>query len=234
MQAFISSYHFSTYKKKFHHYRFSISWPRVLINGSVINPLGIDYYNRLIDSLLENDIHPVVTLYHWDLPQTIQELGGFLNPDFVGYFKHYADVLFEKFGDRVTKWITFNEPHKFCVDGYGTGEMAPGVKLSGIGEYLCAHHVLQAHAAVYQLYKTKYYRTQKGEIGISLVSRSFYVNDKSEANLIDDMQNFQVSIQHFNMSYYDNLFAIFLLQKARLVCESNLWTRWWLSSSNDR
>jgi beta-glucosidase/6-phospho-beta-glucosidase/beta-galactosidase len=184
----------TTTTKKFHHYRFSISWSRVLINGSVINPKGIDYYNRLIDSLLENKIHPVVTLYHWDLPQSIQDIGGFLNPNIVRYFKYYANILFEKFGDRVTKWITFNEPYKFCIEGYGIGTLAPGVKLSGIGDYLCGHHVLQAHAAVYHLYKTKYYSSQKGEIGIALVTRSFYVNNKSEENLIDDMQNFQVSI----------------------------------------
>jgi beta-glucosidase/6-phospho-beta-glucosidase/beta-galactosidase len=133
-------------------------------------------------------------MYHWDLPQAIQDLGGFTNPLFVNYFKHFADVLYENFGDRVKQWITFNEPFNYCIDGYCTGKMAPGIKASGIGEYLCAHHTLQAHSAAYHLYKEKYFENQQGKVGISLNSRFFYPKDESvEKDSADKLQEYRVS-----------------------------------------
>lgn len=164
----------------------------------IVNRKGIDYYNALIDSLIEQNIRPVVTLYHWDLPQFIQDNlngdGGLLSPEFAEAFRQYADVVFENFGDRVKDWITFNEPYAFCIEGYETGNFAPGVKSPGIGPYLCAHHVLQAHAATYHLYKEKYYPTQNGSVGICLNTRFFYRKDeKVDERLIDDAFNFQVS-----------------------------------------
>lgn len=89
----------------FKFYRFSISWPRILPNGSHtnINDLGLQYYDDLIDELLANDIQPIVTMFHWDLPQTLQDMGGMLNPVIVDYFVQYAKLLIEYFGDRVNK-----------------------------------------------------------------------------------------------------------------------------------
>lgn len=191
----------ATSKDQFHFYRFSVSWPRVLKDGFVLNPKGVEYYNKLIDLLIKNHIEPIITMYHFDLPQAIQDLGGFMNPLIAEYFSHFADILFENFGDRVKQWVTFNEPYQFCHYGYGTGEFAPGVKAPGVGEYLCGHHVLEAHAKVYHLYKRKYFSKQQGQIGISLNSRFFYPNDESVGKSLTD------EAQEFNLGWFAN--AIF-------------------------
>ncbi|XP_049791141.1 myrosinase 1-like [Schistocerca nitens] len=164
-------------------YRFSISWPRILPNGDldVINQAGIDYYNNLINLLLENDIQPVVTMYHWDLPQALQYIGGWPNPILADYFLEYARVLFDNFGDRVKWWTTFNEPITF-VRGYSTsGGQAPSQKARGIGNYLATHTVIRAHAKVYRLYDEQYRSKQNGRIGIT-VSTNWYepYNDEEE------------------------------------------------------
>lgn len=115
-------------------YRFSIAWSRVLPDGDIsnVNEKGIEYYNKIIDKLIEFNIKPMVTMYHYDLPAKLQEYGGLTNPIFVSYFEAYANLLFERFGDRVKYWITFNEPYDFCLDGYARGRHAPGLNLSGI------------------------------------------------------------------------------------------------------
>jgi beta-glucosidase/6-phospho-beta-glucosidase/beta-galactosidase len=141
---------------------------------------GIQYYHKLIDKLIENGIVPIATMYHFDLPQYLQELGGFLNPIFIEHFKNYADALFKHFGEKVKTWITFNEPYYTCIDGYSTGNMVPMVKASDIGgEYLCTHHTLIAHAKAYRLYKEKYFKQQQGRIGIAPNTRSFIKKDES-------------------------------------------------------
>lgn len=91
---------------KVHFYRFSLSWPRILPDGtlSLINEPGIDFYNRLIDALLAEGIQPMVTLYHWDLPQALQDFGGWLDEAVVGYFNDFARLCFQRFGDRVSRW----------------------------------------------------------------------------------------------------------------------------------
>lgn len=118
-------------------YRFSIAWSRVLPDGDIsnVNEKGIEYYNKIIDKLLELKIEPMVTMYHYDLPQKLQDFGGLTNSIFVSYFEAYANLLFERFGDRVKYWITFNEPSDFCLDGYSTGHHAPGMILSGTSFY---------------------------------------------------------------------------------------------------
>lgn len=101
-------------------YRFSIAWSRVLPTGDIskINEKGIQYYNRQIDKLIENKLEPMITMYHYDLPQNLQIFGGLTNPIVISYFEAYANLLFERFGNRVKYWITFNEPADFCVAGY--------------------------------------------------------------------------------------------------------------------
>jgi beta-glucosidase/6-phospho-beta-glucosidase/beta-galactosidase len=154
-----------------------VSWSRILPTGDItsLNEGGIAYYNRLIDALLAQNIQPVITMYHWDLPQTLQaNLGGWANPLIVEYFRTYADVLFKRYGDRVKRWITLNEPFNFCARGYGDGKAAPLVKNYGVGEYLCGHHIILSHAAIYELYGSKYRATQNGKVGITLNCENYF------------------------------------------------------------
>ncbi|XP_041794054.1 lactase-like b isoform X1 [Chelmon rostratus] len=157
---------------KLNHYRFSISWPRIIptgIKSDHVNEKGVQYYDDLINHLLENKITPVVTLYHWDLPQVLQEkYGGWQNISMVNYFNEFANLCFERFGNRVKYWITFNNPWSIAVEGYETGEHAPGLKLRGTGAYRAAHHIIKAHAKVWHSYDTQWRGKQKGLIGISL------------------------------------------------------------------
>uniref|UniRef100_A0A182XDX5 Beta-glucosidase n=1 Tax=Anopheles quadriannulatus TaxID=34691 RepID=A0A182XDX5_ANOQN len=145
-------------KVGFNYYRFSIAWSRLLPRGdqSSLNQGAVRYYNALINELLAHGIEPVVTMLHYDLPQYLQNLGGFASPLIVKV------------------WITHNEPYDFCVEGYGTGSTGPLVYATGVGEYLCAHHVLLSHAAAYQLYKERYRSQQGGKIGITLSGRYYY------------------------------------------------------------
>ncbi|KAG5673649.1 hypothetical protein PVAND_003677 [Polypedilum vanderplanki] len=169
----------------FNFYRFSISWSRILPDGAKTNQAGIDYYNNLINELIANGIEPMVTMYHWDLPQYIQDIGGWTNEVILDYFDHYADVLYDNFGDRVKKWITLNEPYIFCHDGYGTGRHAPAIESKGDGEYLCGHHALLAHVRAYHNYKNKYQATQRGEVGICLYSANFYPSENVHLTLAE-------------------------------------------------
>ncbi|WMI67149.1 GH1 family beta-glucosidase [Mangrovimonas sp. YM274] len=149
-------------------YRFSISWSRIFPQGrGEINEKGIQFYSELIDELLANDIEPWVTLYHWDLPLALQlEMDGWLNKDITDVFVHYAQLCFERFGDRVKHWITFNEAWVVAILGYGQGVFAPG-RISNTEPYLAGHHILIAHAKAVQLYRTKFQKEQEGKIGIT-------------------------------------------------------------------
>ncbi|KDP25142.1 hypothetical protein JCGZ_22677 [Jatropha curcas] len=176
-------------------YRFSISWSRILPKGKLsggVNKEGIKYYNNLINELLANGIQPFVTLFHWDLPQTLEdEYGGFLSSKIVKDFEEYAGICFENFGDRVKHWITLNEPWSLSSGGYALGILAPfrcsdWQRLnctggdSGTEPYITAHNQLLAHAAAVKLYKTKYQATQKGIIGITLASNWFVPFSKAK------------------------------------------------------
>lgn len=139
-------------------YRFSISWPRVLPTGfaNQVNPHGIQYYTNLIDELIKYNITPMVTIYHWDLPQKLQDLGGWTNAHIIDYYTDYANVLFKNFADKVKYWVTFNEPMQTCLEGYGGTYRAPALNRHGYAEYLCTHNLLKAHANVYHLFDKQY------------------------------------------------------------------------------
>ncbi len=161
-------------------YRFSVSWSRILPDGTIgyVNEKGIQYYNNLIDELVKYDIEPLVTLYHWDLPQALEDkYEGWLSSKVVDDFKAYSEICFAAFGDRVKKWVTLNEPWSFTYMGYVTGSFAPGrcgdrSKCprgdSATEGYIAAHNALNAHAAAVDVYRRKYQQRQGGHIGIVL------------------------------------------------------------------
>lgn len=128
-------------------YRFSVSWSRVIPDGAgAINEKGLDFYDRLIDELLANGVEPWLCLYHWDLPQALHEKGGWTSRDIASWFADYASLIGGRFGDRVARWATFNEPGVFTVAGYAVGYHAPGV--SDFSAYVAAaHNVNRSHGA---------------------------------------------------------------------------------------
>jgi beta-glucosidase len=128
-------------------YRFSVAWPRVLPSGrGKLNEPGLAFYDRLIDALLAAGIEPWLCLYHWDLPQALADLGGWTSRDCAGWFADYATLLARRYGDRVKRFATFNEPSVFTLFGYGTGSQAPGIVDRGLlGRAI--HHVNLAHGA---------------------------------------------------------------------------------------
>ncbi|RVW93563.1 beta-glucosidase 12 [Vitis vinifera] len=164
-------------------FRFSISWSRLLPSGKLsggVNQEGINYYNNFINELLKNGLQPFVTLFHWDLPQALEdEYGGFLSPNIVNDFQDYAELCYRSFGDRVKHWITLNEPYTFSTMGYTYGICPPGrcskwwsedciAGDSGTEPYLVSHHQLLAHAAAVKVYRDKYQVSQNGQIGLAL------------------------------------------------------------------
>jgi len=149
-------------------YRFSIAWPRIIPQGKGdVNEEGIAFYDRLIDELIGKGIEPWATLFHWDLPLALQiEEDGLLNARIVDRFADYARVCFERFGDRVKRWITLNEPWCSAMLGHGNGMHAPGRK-SESEPYVAAHNLLLAHAQIVDLYRKEFQGPQEGLIGIT-------------------------------------------------------------------
>ncbi|MGO8760130.1 MAG: GH1 family beta-glucosidase [Terracidiphilus sp.] len=122
-------------------YRFSISWPRVLPNGTgTLNLKGLDYYKRLTDALAEAGIRPFCTLYHWDLPQALEDRGGWPNRDLAGYYADYAGLMAKHLGDRIAVWAPFNMPWSFLYNGYARGSNPPG--RASIDDFLRAVHTV--------------------------------------------------------------------------------------------
>ncbi|KAK2997005.1 hypothetical protein RJ639_019447, partial [Escallonia herrerae] len=165
------------------------------LNGGQVNYEGINYYNNLINEILANGITPYVTLFHWDLPQVLEdEYGGFLSEKIVNDFQYYAEVCFKHFGDRVKNWITLNEPWTYAVYGYDTGYMSPGRCSSwnnanctggdsGTEPYLATHNLLLSHANAVEVYRKKYKPEQKGRIGITLVAQWYEPCNVSNGDL---------------------------------------------------
>jgi beta-glucosidase len=136
-------------------YRFSVSWSRVLPNGTgAVNQKGLDFYERLVDALLQRGIEPSVTLYHWDLPAALDDRGGWLNPDIAHWFADYANVVFRALGDRVPMWTTLNEPWVVTDGGYLHGKLAPGHR-NLFEAPLASHNLLRAHGMAVQAYRAE-------------------------------------------------------------------------------
>ncbi|MFM5952487.1 MAG: family 1 glycosylhydrolase, partial [Micrococcales bacterium] len=145
-------------------YRFSFAWPRMFPTGdSRREQRGFDFYKRVINELLENDIEPFATAYHWDLPQALQDNGGWANRDIVSTFADYAGTLVEEFGDVVKLWSTLNEPWCTSWLGYGVGVHAPGVK--DLDQAIsAAHHTALAHAQA-----TRAMRAARSDVKVGIV-----------------------------------------------------------------
>jgi beta-glucosidase len=134
-------------------YRFSIAWGRVLPKGrGAVNAAGLDFYDRLVDTLLAAGIQPMVTLYHWDLPAALDDAGGWLNPDVAAWFGEYAAAVFRKLDDRVALWTTLNEPWVVTDGGYLRGALAPGHR-NRFEAPIASHHLLRAHGVAVQAYR---------------------------------------------------------------------------------
>lgn len=151
-------------------YRFSVSWSRVLADGrGAVNPAGLDFYDRLVDALLEASIEPFLTLYHWDLPQALQDRGGWPARLAAEAFVEYADLVSRRLGDRVKYWTTFNEPFVSAFVGYLEGRHAPGS--SDRGEALAAaHHLLLSHGWAVPVIRRNAPEAQAG-IALNLAGR---------------------------------------------------------------
>ena len=182
-------------------YRFSVSWPRIFPIGTEdkINQSGMDFYDRLVDTLLENNITPFVTLNHWDIPQGLEDLGGWTNRDMVQQFVKYSHYLSRDLGDRVANWITHNEPWCISFLGYVEGRKPPGLKGAWAKSLHTAHHLLLSHGKAVPEIKSN---VRNAKVGITLnlntaipASNSEY--DKKECDFYD---------AQFNRLYLDPLY----------------------------
>ena len=160
-------------------YRFSIAWPRILPNGrGEVNEAGLAFYDRLVDGLLAAGIEPWVTLYHWDLPQALEDEGGWANRATIDAFVQYTDVVTRRLGDRVSNWITINEPWVVSILGYHWGVMAPG--RTDLTEALAvAHSLLLAHGEAVDVVRRN---VPEGRVGITLNLATVYADSDSEAD----------------------------------------------------
>jgi len=172
-------------------YRFSISWPRVVPDGTgAVNAAGLDFYERLVDELLGRNITPFPTLYHWDLPQSLDDRGGWLDRDTAHAFADYTEAVVARLGDRVTTWTTLNEPFVSSNHGYVTGEHAPG-HTSATEGCAAAHHLLLAHGLAGQRIRSL---APDAELAIVLnftptEPASDHADDLRETRIVDDVEN---------------------------------------------
>lgn len=161
-------------------YRFSISWSRILPDGiEKINQAGIDFYNNLIDKLLQNEIEPYITLYHWDLPYALHCKGGWLNREIADWFGEYSKIIAENFSDRVKNFMTINEPNCVAALGYKSGKHAPGYKVTDKELIEICHNILLAQGQSVKMLRK--YAKQKINIGFVLASFAYCpATDKKE------------------------------------------------------
>ncbi len=182
-------------------YRFSIAWARIFPQGTgAVNKKGIDFYSRLVDELLKRGIKPNVTLYHWDLPEALDDRGGWLNRDIADWFADYAVTMFDALGDRVEIWSTLNEPWVVSDGGYLSGVLAPGH--SNLFEApIAAHNLLRSHGvAVERFRSTK--AARKGKIGITVNLEPKYPASDSP----EDLAAVRRADAYMNRQYLDPVF----------------------------
>jgi beta-glucosidase len=176
-----------------HDYRFSFAWPRVLPDGKAVNPAGLDFYDRLVDRLLAAGVRPVPTLYHWDLPQVLEDDGGWLSRETAQALADYATVLVERLGDRISDWITMNEMSVHALYGYALTEHAPGRGL-GLAALPAVHHQLLAHGLAVQVLREH----GAARVGVAnqhfpVLAASDEVADLAAAAMFADLTNWAFS-----------------------------------------
>ena len=181
-------------------YRMSVSWPRILPDGTGgVNREGVAYYRRVLSCLRDNGIKSAVTIYHWDLPQKLQDRGGWANREIVGWFEDYAKILFAEIGDLVDIWITVNEPIIAAMNGHWIGEHAPGYH-DYSHALQAAHHLLMAHGAAVKAYRQT---NLAAEIGLSLNMQMEYPADPGDARDVDAAR---IMMFHQNAFYLDAVY----------------------------
>ena len=191
-------------------YRFSLSWPRILPQGTgAVNERGLDFYDRLVDALLARGIQPLATLYHWDLPVALQDRGGWLNRETVSAFADYAEVVARRLGDRVAWWITHNEPWCSAYLGFALGIHAPGLRDKQLAVN-AGHHVLLAHGL--SVPRLRAHLSPQAQVGIALDFYPVYAADDRPETLLavkqaDTFRNRWFLDPLFRGSYPDHLFT---------------------------
>jgi beta-glucosidase len=190
-------------------YRFSVAWPRIIPGGTGdVNPAGLDFYDRLVDELLRNGIEPYVTLYHWDLPQVLQDrFGGWLDRSIIDAFAEYALPVVRRLGDRVRYWITHNEPQVVADLGYAWGAHAPGLHEGIAGGLIATHNLLVSHGRAVEVIRSE---APGAQVGITLNLNHVYPSAPSDAEAVqqaDMMQNRRFLDPIFRGRYPDDLHA---------------------------
>ena len=203
----VATDHYHRYKEdislmndiKLNAYRFSIAWTRIFPNGKgKVNQKGIDFYSKLIDELLANNIKPFITLYHWDLPQALQDKGGWANRDITKIFADYSEVIAKKFSDRCEYFITFNEPAVFSIHGYLDGYMAPGYKDKN--KYLpTIHHINLSHGQSVQAIRSA---SSNIKVGCTLNMAPCIPSSTNK----EDLQATKVFDTYWNRSFADPMY----------------------------
>lgn len=229
-------------------YCFSIAWSRVIPEGKgAINQRGLDFYDRLVDTLLAKGITPVTKLYHWDLPSALQDRGGWLNRDIIHDFADYAEVVARRLGDRVDWWITHNEP--WCVSylGHGIGVHAPGIRDEQLG-IIAGHHVLLSHGLAVP--RIRAHTHSHAQVGITLDIYALHAADDCPETLkaveqADAFRNRWFFDPIFKKRYPERLFTDFGFVPPRIqegdfdiiatpidFLGTNYYTRWVIRSAN--
>lgn len=181
-------------------YRMSISWPRVIPNGiGEVNRKGVEFYRNVLQCLRDNGVKCALTIYHWDLPQKLQDKGGWGNREIVGWFEEYAKLLFREFGDLVDYWITLNEPICTAMNGHWHGEHAPGYHDFSLALQV-THHLLMSHGAAVKAYRSS---GLTAPIGITLnMNYSYPLNPESS----EDVEAAKRDLMHNNCLYGDPVY----------------------------
>ncbi len=167
-------------------YRFSIAWPRIVPDGhGYVEQRGLAFYDRLVDTLLAHGIEPLPTLYHWDLPQALEESGGWTNRDTAGRFADYAAAVVDRLADRVVRWATLNEPWCSAHLGYHAGKHAPGVQDAGKA-MAAAYNLLRAHHLGDQAIRAG---SGAAQVGVVLNVTTVYGDDEEAVDALDAIRN---------------------------------------------